>query len=327
MQSNELNLSIEDQERIAQYFFEHNSKAAFSLILDPSQKITPISSRIGGLPFWDFKRPYPCNNFEQPLRFICQINLQDVAKAKQEFMQEKQKSNSNLEELAWFKDMPQLPEHGLIQFYALASDCYGCSFEPNNDDCRVEFVEISKEAETLTNEDLEDSLIQHDLDLETIGLAVEGEYWPIDGECALKLVLGADWPHLGDFSFSQEKFKEAFDKVLDIKIEQDSLCDLIFNIDEDFRSFRLKALRLNEEQDVLCIGSFLGYPDFTQDNPIYTEADEQRFDCLLLRLDEGSTGKQFSMMWGDCGIANFFMNSKKLKSLDFSDIFYTWDCC
>jgi uncharacterized protein YwqG len=32
------------------------------------------------------------------------------------------------------------------------------------------------------------------------------------------------------------------------------------------------------------------------------------------------------MQWGDMGVANFFINSEKLKQKDFSDILYTWDC-
>lgn len=33
------------------------------------------------------------------------------------------------------------------------------------------------------------------------------------------------------------------------------------------------------------------------------------------------------MLWGDCGVANFFINGAKLKQHDFSDVLYNWDCC
>ena len=33
------------------------------------------------------------------------------------------------------------------------------------------------------------------------------------------------------------------------------------------------------------------------------------------------------MMWGDSGTGTFFISSEKLRNLDFSDIFYSWDCC
>ena len=32
-------------------------------------------------------------------------------------------------------------------------------------------------------------------------------------------------------------------------------------------------------------------------------------------------------MWGDSGVANFFIDSEDLEKRDFSKVFYTWDCC
>jgi len=34
-----------------------------------------------------------------------------------------------------------------------------------------------------------------------------------------------------------------------------------------------------------------------------------------------------NIMWGDAGIGHFFINRKKLKSADVSDILYWCDCC
>ena len=33
------------------------------------------------------------------------------------------------------------------------------------------------------------------------------------------------------------------------------------------------------------------------------------------------------VMWGDVGVANFFLKKEDLERMDFSDVFYTWDCC
>ena len=33
------------------------------------------------------------------------------------------------------------------------------------------------------------------------------------------------------------------------------------------------------------------------------------------------------VMWGDVGVANFFIKKEDLERMDFSDVFYTWDCC
>lgn len=64
----------------------------------------------------------------------------------------------------------------------------------------------------------------------------------------------------------------------------------------------------------------LGYPTFTQFDP---REEGSPYDTLLFQLDTVDD----IMMWGDCGVANFFINSKNLKKLDFSDVLYNWDCC
>ena len=60
----------------------------------------------------------------------------------------------------------------------------------------------------------------------------------------------------------------------------------------------------------------LGYPFFTQSDPRHNN-----YNTLLLQLDSCK-----DIMWGDCGVGNFFIDENKLKELDFSDVFFTWDC-
>ena len=49
---------------------------------------------------------------------------------------------------------------------------------------------------------------------------------------------------------------------------------------------------------------------------------------MLLQVDsefvEGE--RRYLIIWGDCGIANFFIREKDLKVQDFSNILYNWDC-
>ena len=62
----------------------------------------------------------------------------------------------------------------------------------------------------------------------------------------------------------------------------------------------------------------LGTPDFTQSDP---RGAGSHYDTLLFQMDS-----EDDIMWGDAGIANFFINKEDLKRLDFSDVLYTWDC-
>ena len=64
-----------------------------------------------------------------------------------------------------------------------------------------------------------------------------------------------------------------------------------------------------------------GYPYFTQSDP--REIDAFSDYVLLLQID--TDGEQ-SIMWGDMGVANFFIHPNDLKRRDFSKVLYNWDC-
>ncbi|MDE6035773.1 MAG: DUF1963 domain-containing protein [Ruminococcus sp.] len=69
-----------------------------------------------------------------------------------------------------------------------------------------------------------------------------------------------------------------------------------------------------------------GYPVFTQNDP-RDEKQLEYYDFLLFQLDTDDLDGDDVVMWGDCGVGNFFINSEKLKQCDFSDVLYNWDCC
>lgn len=70
-----------------------------------------------------------------------------------------------------------------------------------------------------------------------------------------------------------------------------------------------------------------GYPYFTQHDPRPYIENGDNYDFLLFQLDTDSIDGKDVVMWGDCGVGNFFINSEKLKKQDFSDVLYSWDCC
>ncbi|KAM3090217.1 DUF1963 domain-containing protein [Phormidesmis sp. 146-35] len=74
-----------------------------------------------------------------------------------------------------------------------------------------------------------------------------------------------------------------------------------------------------------------GYPGFTQTDLRDWNESYRNYDCLLFQLDSDRVTKDsncsIDLMWGDNGIANFFITSEALKRLDFSDVLYNWDCC
>jgi len=64
-----------------------------------------------------------------------------------------------------------------------------------------------------------------------------------------------------------------------------------------------------------------GYADFTQQDPRFYE--NQDFTELLFQLDSDSNA---DILWGDSGIANFFIRKEDLKNKNFSEVLYHWDC-
>jgi len=68
-----------------------------------------------------------------------------------------------------------------------------------------------------------------------------------------------------------------------------------------------------------------GYPAFTQEDPRgYGENTEHTM--LLLQLDSWSTDGDSGIMFGDSGVANWFITPEALAQCDFSDVMYHWDC-
>ena len=62
----------------------------------------------------------------------------------------------------------------------------------------------------------------------------------------------------------------------------------------------------------------LGYPSFTQEDP---RTEDSPFDTLLLQIDSmQDEGNSYSILWGDCGVANFFIPRANLERLDFSQV-------
>ncbi len=65
-----------------------------------------------------------------------------------------------------------------------------------------------------------------------------------------------------------------------------------------------------------------GYPGFSQDDPRASREELRDYE-LLFQLDSDDA---LNLMWGDAGIANFFIQSEALRNADFSDVMYYWEC-
>jgi uncharacterized protein YwqG len=65
-----------------------------------------------------------------------------------------------------------------------------------------------------------------------------------------------------------------------------------------------------------------GYPTFTQEDPRGYRRDDRLGDFNLLTIDSTD-----GIMWGDSGVAQFFIDEADLAAGDLSKVAYNWDCC
>jgi len=68
-----------------------------------------------------------------------------------------------------------------------------------------------------------------------------------------------------------------------------------------------------------------GFASFTQTDPRTFVSKEPEW-LLLFQMDSDDN-EYINIMWGDSGIANFFIREKDLQNLDFTKVWYNWDCC
>lgn len=72
---------------------------------------------------------------------------------------------------------------------------------------------------------------------------------------------------------------------------------------------------------------FGGYPAFTQEDPRFSAPMMHQYDEMLLQLDTTVDAEaKIDIMWGDCGVANFFAPSDAKKKLNFDEVWFNWDC-
>lgn len=192
-----------------------------------------------------------------------------------------------------FAELPTMqgyPQQGLLQFFIAADDTLGCSFE-------------GESPSQQTNS------------------SYRVVYWPDVSELNIVLepVVAEYCPHCPEQAYvmqfdlvkqSLNIHDVAFERVLGCSIYDWSVPD---GVDEEDI---YEAL----QEEIQWTSQVGGYASFTQQDPRSTD------NPLLLLLQLGSDDEA-NMMWGDCGIANFFIDPVALAKADFSGVFYNWDCC
>ena len=206
-------------------------------------------------------------------------------------------------------DLPEntlYPKDGLLQFWISRNDDFGLD---NKKDYCVKYIEniennITKES-ILTKYKL--------LDEEN-----SEEYSPFNKKntsFALKFEKGISTITSTDFLFEDIALKTIHELFPDENIE-----DLYDDLERDVFDTLFKAFSGVDH----AIGA---YPTFTQWDPRNPE-EKDAYGITLLQVEShwDNDSNSSGIMWGDSGVANFFINKEKLEHLNFEEVLFNWDC-
>ena len=281
----------EDIKKVVLDILEKNKKSMIKISLS-DDKPNLFQSKFGGVPYLPKNVEVPKNKKNEQLTLLAQINIEELPK-------------NNIYPM----------KEGILQFWILNDDVLGLDYDTHlgNGFKVVYYKEIDK---SVTEEEVLEKYKPY---------KDEDSYFPVEGEFSLsfKLTDGYFLDSNDDFREivnremkkfhieNKEKYKEIL-KVYDDK-EYLSYWD-IWDILEEDKEIGKKLFEAGHK-----IG---GFPNFTQSD--VREIGD--YEILLLQIDSEGTEKN-EIMWGDCGIANFFIREKDLKELNFEKVIYNWDCC
>lgn len=279
-------------EQFIEDFKNENSKEVISISTTPNKPVDITSSKFGGTFYLPKNAQIPTNNEGEQLTFLAQINCKELPE-------------NNI-----------YPKEGIVQFWI-----YGGSQQLGADFMDFDSINNNKNKRVVYYPTIEDYYSEEE---------INSLYQPkgLDGKVLTPLQNGAPF----SLSFKVEKqpitvmeysfnslFNSAWnEKFPSLKIEEEwpELEDLDINV------FNILEKELTELASGTQIG---GYGYFTQWDP-RSDDHLSDYNVVLLQIDTDYGADEYTIMWGDGGIGNFFIQEDKLKQLDFSSVLYNWDC-
>ena len=197
-----------------------------------------------------------------------------------------------------------LPRAGMLQFFIGQDDVFGIDFDQPDSQKDFRVVYHPEPDPALTLEQIQA------LELPT---HVEADLCtPVIREAAFTAEKTVGYMGPGDCRF-EALFREAVRAVTGEDIGEKNEYQYFDKADRDYFYDQLSAAGHR----------LLGYPFFTQYDP---REPEGPYDTLLFQLDSDMIDRKDLVLWGDCGVGNFFINREDLLCRDFSRILYNWDC-
>lgn len=281
--------TIEEIKRIS-------ARKAVSMKVNPEKKPKVTDSKFGGVPYWDMSMDYPKAKDGSLLMLLAQINLDEL---------NRERKNPG----------GKLPKCGMLQFFIRLDDVYGMDFD-NTTDSDGRLVQDSYRVVYHKTVNYEVSLE----DIKALGMpdsaAEEIDESPVWGEYGLDIELKDTYIGTDDYQFEEYFRRAAKAAGLEVKEEKGY-----------YNSFSEEGSDELFEELEPCGHWMLGYPYFTQYDPREENDAMNKYSIQLFQMDSDYGEDDDFVMWGDAGVANFFISEKDLANEDFGDILYSWDCC
>lgn len=183
------------------------------------------------------------------------------------------------------------PESGYLQFYISADhELYGLDF--NNQQLQDDFRVLYFTEEEVKN---------YKADFSFLDDVIQSHMVPVNK------------PHALSFSL-----KEQYLGVEDFHNEE--LNSRIIEMTRQYPEIEIELRRAFYDTFSSNGHKIGGYAYFTQAEPRDYESPFKDY-ILLLQMDSDN-----EIMWGDVGVANFFIHPDDLRKKDFSKVMYNWDC-
>ena len=204
------------------------------------------------------------------------------------------------------KTSSPLPEKGLLQFFIADDGIMGVNYDDQITQTNFRVI---------YHETIDYSITEESIKKLGIKSSEKAELHPVNGQYKISLTKTKGYATYYDFKF-EKIFQEAYKEVYGKELEKDKK---YYNIlkDDEMEEIEKKL----ESKSEKALHKMLGYAFFTQEDPRY-EKKYENYDTLLFQLD--SEGNY--LIWGDLGIANFFIQKKDLEERNFSNVLYNWDC-
>ena len=278
--------------QIAGEIVERNTEPALRFALVRGGEPGIFESKVGGTPYLPRDMAWPLDSKGVGMELLAQVDC------------------------AGLEGLPDFPHRGLLQFFFGLDDVFGMDFDDPT---------AQKGFRVLYHETVDPTVTAAEvLAKKAEAPKPEGDaryYTPLFGVYGIRFA-PAEVQRINSQDFrAWDKFLAKWNELhgTDIKTQWDY-----------YRATKISG-EFPAPKEKAPYHQMGGYPYFTQEDPRINAGELANLDVLLFQLDSEMLPREQGggdlVLWGDCGVCNFFISREALRRRDFSRVCYNWDCC